>query len=198
MSNSVTHPPLQWATPVLVTRHADAAAVNEALMREIRNSSGQGPLTIGVEHATKSNQEILRSSNPAVGSLLGWIFDAAHTLNEAVLGEHAGAADDMMIAEAWAVVYQPSGYHRLHTHPGSAWSGVYYVDTGDLRKGTGLIEFIDPRTASIGWQPEPVLAAEPEAGMLVAFPSWLVHDVSPVVATHDRVCIAFNIGFEKG
>ncbi|MFE9687137.1 TIGR02466 family protein [Streptomyces sp. NPDC006285] len=191
-------PPQSWATPVLVTKHAGTEAVNKALLAEIRSSSGEGLLTIGVEHASKSNQEILRSANPAVGALLEWIFAAAHTLNEAVLGEHAAAADETMIAEAWAVVYQPNGYHRLHSHPGSAWSGVYYVDTGDLLEGTGLIEFIDPRTAAIGRDADPVIDVVPEAGMLVAFPSWLVHDVSPVVATRDRICIAFNIGFEKG
>lgn len=191
-------PPQSWAIPVLVTKHTETEEVNKALLAEIRNSNGEDLLTIGVEHATKSNQEILRSANPAVGTLLEWIFGAAHTLNEAALGEHAAAADEMMIAEAWAVVYEPSGYHRLHSHPGSAWSGVYYVDTGDLREGTGLIEFIDPRTAAIGRETSPVIEVSPESGMLVAFPSWLVHDVSPVVATRDRICIAFNIGFEKG
>lgn len=191
-------PTLQWATPVLVKRHENTHDINQALLAEILDSNGDGLLTIGVEHATKSNQEILRSANPAVGALLEWIFDAAHTLNAAVLGESAAAADELMIAEAWAVVYQPTGYHRLHAHPGSAWSGVYYVDTGDLQQGTGLIEFIDPRTAAIGSEAHPVIDVVPEAGMMVAFPSWLTHDVSPVVATRNRVCIAFNIGFEKG
>ena len=39
-------------------------------------------------------------------------------------------------------------YHAPHSHPDSAWSGVYYVDAGTDspdRPLSGVLEFLDPR-----------------------------------------------------
>jgi len=39
-------------------------------------------------------------------------------------------------------------YHAPHSHPDSAWSGVYYVDAGKFnpnRPLSGGLEFLDPR-----------------------------------------------------
>ncbi|MEZ5648896.1 MAG: putative 2OG-Fe(II) oxygenase [Alphaproteobacteria bacterium] len=33
----------------------------------------------------------------------------------------------------------------------------------------------------------------PHAGMMVLFPSWLVHAVRPYRGTHTRISIAFNL-----
>jgi hypothetical protein len=47
----------------------------------------------------------------------------------------------------WANVNAPGGFNRFHTHAGSTWSGVYYVDPGtppdDTDEGTPL-HFFDP------------------------------------------------------
>jgi len=70
-----------------------------------------------------------------------------------VLNRYVGAGRNSrgenveMIAEAWAVVYRDWGYHMLHSHHDSAWSGVYYVHTGQMAPDAGLIEFLDPRPA---------------------------------------------------
>ena len=42
----------------------------------------------------------------------------------------------------WANINPPGGYNRSHTHPGSLWSGVYYVQTPEA---CGRVIYTDPR-----------------------------------------------------
>ena len=47
--------------------------------------------------------------------------------------------------QAWANVSRAGDSHASHTHPGSTWSGVYYVDAGETSGEEGAaIELIDP------------------------------------------------------
>src|SRR5207244_1257414 len=100
--------------------------------------------------------------------------------------------------EAWSVAYGQDGFHGMHVHHGSSWSGVYYVSTGSLTPGSGQIQLIDPRAgaAARGATPEALAyALDPFDGLIIAFPSWLYHWVTPVNAPTARVCVAFNVGF---
>ena len=83
-------------------------------------------------------------------------------------------------------------YHAPHSHPDSAWSGVYYVDPdtdSPDRPLSGVLEFLDPRagveavTAPGDPYGEP-FRVRPQAGLLVIFPSWLYHWVHPIRAKH--------------
>lgn len=117
----------------------------------------------------------------------------------AVAGTDSRGRQVPMIAEAWAVVYREWGYHNMHSHHDSAWSGVYYVHTGNITPGSGNIEFLDPRPAANASQParSPLMAFPPEPGLMLMFPSWLQHWVTPYAGDSTRICVAFNIGFER-
>ena len=55
-------------------------------------------------------------------------------------GEFGGQAEFI----AWATILRKGGYNSVHTHPGCAWSGVYYVDTGGAAAsgdGGGCIDY---------------------------------------------------------
>ncbi|MEO0368375.1 MAG: TIGR02466 family protein, partial [Pseudomonadota bacterium] len=107
----------------------------------------------------------------------------------------------------WANINPVGGYNRGHTHPGSLWSGVYYVQTP---KNCGRIYFNDPRSqahvilpakdkgeqSSEHW---PEVFYEAIAGRLILFPSWLRHEVEPNMTnlkgdSADRISISFNFG----
>ena len=99
---------------------------------------------------------------------------------------------------AWANVSTRGNYHRMHNHPGSAWSGCYYV-TGkpDMTSLGGTLELYDPRpfaemTDVPGTPYGQRLVIRPEAGLMVLFPGWLYHFVHPVVTDEPRISIAFN------
>ncbi len=107
----------------------------------------------------------------------------------------------------WANVTGPGGYNRSHTHPGSLWSGVYYVQAP---KDCGRIVFEDPRPQANVLSPflnEEAQRAEHWStvhydaleGRLILFPSWLQHSVEPNFSelknpACQRISISFNLG----
>jgi uncharacterized protein (TIGR02466 family) len=54
------------------------------------------------------------------------------------------------IDSMWAIVNPPGASNRAHIHPGSLWSGVYYVKAPE---NSGQIEFLDPRPENLMNQP---------------------------------------------
>ncbi|MDX8352562.1 TIGR02466 family protein [Cognatiyoonia sp. IB215182] len=120
-------------------------------------------------------------------------------------GYHKGAT--LEIGTMWSIVNPPGSSNRAHIHPGSLWSGVYYVQTPE---DCGDIEFIDPRTENLvrpaRHQPNKKrprtcwtkVNFTPTAGKMLIFPSWLYHGVSPNLTTQkgsagERVIISFNL-----
>jgi uncharacterized protein (TIGR02466 family) len=110
---------------------------------------------------------------------------------------------------AWANVNSPGDGNEFHTHPGSFWSGTYYVDDGydgsEERRG-GEFEMQDPRGIAPAMY-APLLAfktpgglsvgssetASPTTGHMMLFPAWLSHAVRPYEGKRKRISIAFNL-----
>jgi uncharacterized protein (TIGR02466 family) len=99
---------------------------------------------------------------------------------------------------AWAAVNRRGHYNTSHVHPMATWSGVYYVDPGDApQQGLGaVLEFEHPIQAMVmnffpGLLPS-TLCVRPEAGLVVLFPSSLVHNVRMYHGERPRICVPFN------
>jgi uncharacterized protein (TIGR02466 family) len=99
---------------------------------------------------------------------------------------------------AWAAVNRRGHYNTSHVHPMATWSGVYYVDPGDApQQGLGaVLEFEHPIQAMVmnffpGLLPS-TLCVRPEAGLVVLFPSSLVHNVRTYHGERPRICVPFN------
>jgi uncharacterized protein (TIGR02466 family) len=111
-------------------------------------------------------------------------------------------------ANMWANVNRSGHANEFHSHPGSFWSGVYYVDDGGIADDPSLggeLEFMDPRGPGPAmYAPQLAFGAaglsvganemvRPRAGRLVMFPSWLLHQVRPYKGNAERISIAFNL-----
>lgn len=118
---------------------------------------------------------------------------------------------ELHVSTMWAIINPPGGTNRSHIHPGSLWSGVYYLRTP---KDCGNIEFIDPRTANLMRQPKfranekrpksrwTKVNITPTESKMVVFPAWLYHAVDPNLSDldgddADRVIISFNVNQRK-
>jgi len=115
--------------------------------------------------------------------------------------------------QAWANVNGPGDANICHYHPGSFWSGTYYVDDGGCADDPSLggeFEMIDPRGPGPGmYAPGLKFAGEdgasvgsgetirPRPGLLFLFPSWLFHQVRPYRGRDLRISIAFNLGLSS-
>ena len=104
-------------------------------------------------------------------------------------------------AVGWASVCRKGNYNAPHIHPESAWSGVYYVDSGDpdvTIPHSSCLELMDPRPAAGGVTTpgdpfgHPVRIS-PQAGLLIFFPGWLTHWVHPHSGLRERIAISFNV-----
>jgi uncharacterized protein (TIGR02466 family) len=88
-----------------------------------------------------------------------------------------------------------------HIHGGCYWSAVYYV-RADEGEGGDLV-FHDPRMPGLVMHApdlkpragggEQQVSTRPAAGMLILFPSWLAHSVTPWRGQGRRISVAFNL-----
>lgn len=189
------------AFPTLIGRLQipDADAMNQELQalilaEEARHES-VGRSNIGGWH---SRTDFLNNPEPAVGALTTWLTWAVSRMIDATAGP--GSFQGTLSLSAWAAICRAGAYHAPHSHPDSAWSGVYYVDAGTSHPDhslSGVLEFLDPRAGveavSAPGDPygEPV-RVRPEAGLIVVFPSWLYHWVHPYAGHIPRIAVSFN------
>jgi len=100
----------------------------------------------------------------------------------------------------WANIALEKNYQEFHTHDGSIFSAVYYIE---VPEGSGSIVFNDPK------QPDmlPIKNINernhlsfirtkylPKAGRLLIFRSYLSHMVEPGTNSSERISVSLNFG----
>jgi uncharacterized protein (TIGR02466 family) len=188
-----------FPTPIGTTLVPDCDAMNEGLRalilaEEVEHPS-VGRSNIGGWH---SRTDFLNRPVAAVEALTTWLTWGVNHMVNATAGPDRFKGTISLAA--WATICRAGAYHAPHSHPDSAWSGVYYVDAGagdPNRPLSGVLEFIDPRagveavTAPGDPYGEP-FRVRPQSGLLVIFPSWLYHWVHPYAGQVPRIAISFN------
>lgn len=186
-----------WGTPIVRNPSAVSPETLEDLKALVlREDARQRGARIGTFNASKTESDLLVLLDPPLKVLRDAIVELERVMLEALRIEHAVNGRGAL-AEAWGVVYHDWGFHRVHSHHDSAWSGVLYVDMGDSRDEDGQIEFLDPRPSACARHSDDpaVTTIKPAAGEMILFPSWLEHWVTPHQGTRPRIVIAFNMGY---
>ncbi len=109
---------------------------------------------------------------------------------------------------AWANINRHGHGNDTHAHPGSVFSGCYYVDDGGIADDPSLggeLQLADPRgIAPAMYAPELAVALSgcqtaggnelipPKTGQMLLFPAWLGHGVRPYFGQGTRISVAFN------
>src|SRR5262245_44211320 len=194
---------LAYPTPIGRFRIPDAGDVNRELRRLIMEKEAVEPsddyANVGGWH---SRSNLLDWPQPEVAALKGWILEAVrHMVAASTDGKSVTGRVSVV---AWANVARQGHYHRVHNHPSSAWSGVYYVHVGPDAPGqplSGVLELCDPRpfTEMVATPGSPFgqrAIFRPEPGMMVLFPSWLYHFVNPFQGDGERISVAFNVQWQ--
>lgn len=92
----------------------------------------------------------------------------------------------------WVNVMKPGGTHSGHIHPHSVVSGTVYVA---VPEGSGALKLEDPRLPMLMAAPPrdgTFVYAEPRAGSLFLWESWLRHEVMTSAAKAERISVSFN------
>ncbi len=197
-----------FATPVAAVALPDMAARNlelsEIILRRRAGTTGVQASNAGGWH---SDRTIAEWGGTPVEEVLALARQVANQLTADRQGRRISPRWTM---QAWANVNGPGDGNISHYHPGSFWSGTYYVDDGGCGHDPALggeFEMLDPRGPAPGmYAPALRFAGEdgasagagetirPKPGLLILFPSWLFHQVRPYRGDRLRISIAFNLG----
>jgi uncharacterized protein (TIGR02466 family) len=180
---------------------ADATSLNPKLkdfiQKQQRSSLGAAKTNVGGWHSEFGQLEFCGDAGK---TLVRRMLDMADEATNRVIGEYGHAPRKMeWTLHAWANVNRQGDFNRIHTHPGSTWSGVYYVDTGTTGsdQGSTPLHLFDPCQGRANTFLPGLVASSfvlrPEPGLMILFPSYLAHMVFPHTGEAPRISIAFNL-----
>lgn len=197
------------AFPTLIGRFhpPESGPLNHELRRLVLEHEKKEPndphANVGGWH---SRNNLLEWPDPSIQRLRETIAQGVQSMVEATLEQLRRFGSNRQFGGkisliAWANVSRRGNYHTVHNHPGSCWSGVYYVHCGegadaDQSRG-GFLDLLDPRpfTEMVPVPGEPYgqkISVKPKPGMMLIFPGFLYHFVHPFAAEGERISIAFN------
>lgn len=202
-----------FSTPLLVFSIPDHTRINDELRRAV--------LAREAAYPAYQDHEVVGWSSPHDLSMMDWAGGPLKTLFEYVIqvatqatefSDRTGKASQhpaWRVAEIWANVQRTGGSNGSHSHPGSFWSGVYYVDVGDISTSHdhgGELQLFDPR----GCLPRMLapylryaipelhdagntISFTPTTGQCAMFPGWQNHAVAQYKGKTPRISVAFNL-----
>jgi uncharacterized protein (TIGR02466 family) len=205
-----------FAVPFSFSRYPHHERVNPALKRYIlasekdAASANPRPLTQRNAAVFESHFDLFRDADASIQELKTFCWDQLLAVIGMLNRYDLQTLHRLQIYnDCWYHVTRRGGFFGVHNHPNASWSGVYCVDPGRSDAGakdSGRLSFINPMITSAmhmdagiarmqlpyGYQ---VAGVTLEAGQLVIFPSWVLHDVKPFEGQGERITIAFNCWF---
>lgn len=205
-----------FAVPFSFGRYSEHERLNPALKAYVLAQEQGGraanprPLTQRNAPTFESHFNLFRDTEPAIQELKVFCWDQLLAMIGQLNRYDLPTLQRMQIFnDCWFHITRRGGFFGVHIHPNASWSGVYCVDPGRSDAGakdSGRLSFVNPMIMSAmhvdagiarmqlphGYQVASVML---EAGQLVIFPSWVLHDVKPFEGQGERITIAFNCWF---
>jgi uncharacterized protein (TIGR02466 family) len=216
MSNPFDLTPRQfWATPFYQRVWQDqpteapgiVAHLYDIKARETaRIASGIAPAAKSATGLFESNFDLFASPHPGLARLVAFVTE---TVREAVAHVNGSRLNPerlkVTIPDSWFHVTTDGGFHDAHFHGGCSWCGIYYLQSSDLGRGpergapNGGNRFYSPLAAGGGYKDlgnqyldVTYVDPPPRDGLLILFPSYLLHSALPYRGERDRIVISFN------
>ena len=100
------------------------------------------------------------------------------------LAQFAGFSD-VQIHNLWFQQYKKDSTHTWHIHYGCQWTNVYYLDFNELNPKTQILKFMTKEVVDM-----PV-----KEGMILTFPSSVIHRAPPNNHNSTKTIISYNSDF---
>jgi len=163
-------------------------SVNEQLLKEIRDHKREQPVSLPSTHpgCWRGTRKY-----PSESMLLN-LFGKASMDAAARQGLDTRERKYSVRVSYWVNVNGSGGFNELHNHVLGDYSGVYYV------KGTGTGDISFHSTEQLNKMIAPgmpfadSISISPQDGMLLVFPSYMLHSVHPNLSNKERISIAFD------
>lgn len=189
-----------FAVPLATCQWDDSAALNQDLRDRIfahrKTYRGDGRSNVGGWRSETGQLEFLGDAGrEVIDRLHAMTFEATRTVFQQ---QNLSAPQIRWQLQGWANVCDPGAFNSAHSHPGSTWSGVYYVDDGaPSSPHHSQLQLIAPEqgraSTFMPYLLPDTLCINPVSGMMVLFPSYLMHAVLPHHGQRPRVSIALNL-----
>nr|WP_272905829.1 TIGR02466 family protein [Pseudomonas petrae] len=207
---STIHITKLFPTPVAALVVPDHENLNKDLKEIILRRSHE---KVGASHSNEggwqSSEDFPEWSGPAGETLIAFGQQFVNHLSAVLTPEHGLVnANLQWTLSAWANINYKGHSNSLHGHPGSYWSGVYWVDDGkdETPSNTGgELVFHDPRglmptllNPALRMKIEGCLSAglspsvKPSSGTFLIFPSWFLYAVDRYQGSGSRKSVAVN------
>jgi uncharacterized protein (TIGR02466 family) len=206
-----------FATPFAFSKHPNPQAMNAELRELFLQREKEGAKYANPNPYTQRNAELFESHfdlfkwpESCVQQLKSFCWSELMSLIAGINQYDRTMMDRFLIySDAWFHITRRGGFFGIHNHPMASWSGVYCVAGGEHdpnAPSSGQLSFIHPNImntmymdASVAQMAAPFTYASQnfqlEAGQLVFFPSWVLHEVKPFIGSGERITVAFNCWF---
>ena len=200
-----------YAVPLLHAQLPGADALNAELRALFLDFEAQGDRHRDIQDRDtqhgifESNFYLHRRQEPAVRQLFAHVDSILKNFIRGINGFDDERMDNIeMDMHSWFHVTRRGGFQSVHNHPNASWSAIYCVDPGDSPEPqSGIVRFHDPRVGSDMYRdpanehmqvPYRIGAwkLSHRAGQLIAFPSYLLHEVFPYTGERPRIVVALN------
>ena len=188
-----------FQTPLVVHVWKDGPELNTALRKSIaahrEQNAGIKKSNSGGWHSEAGQLEFCGDAGQRLLSYMRALGDEA---TRRFLGGDRGELRPFRWSlDAWANVNFSGDFNKVHAHPGSTWSGTYYVDAGSPSDAAAPLHLIEPcqgrgNTFFPSERPSNIFV-QPVPGLMVLFPSYVPHMVIPHQGADARISIAFNL-----
>lgn len=179
-----------FGTPLAAFRMPQAGEINPTLLSWLKQKEhGQGADTARPLNGWHTELDLDRGARPDVQEIADSMRHAMYNMLGILTGlERFEAQLDL---QANASIYRARSHGHLTMHPGTAWSGIYFVEAAKLAQestgNAGQLSFHDPRTRAGMLDPpgnryRPTWQLKPSDGLMVVFPSWLQFQVNGFVS----------------
>ena len=202
-----------WPTPILRKKLPQHQALNSQLA-ELFYEHRRVNDKVNAAVYSSSDDLLSRYNEPSLNQLFKFISDSVFEIASAVnapFWQHSRSSKmSMNVVGAWFQIQNGHGFHEMHNHGNCSWSGVYYVQVDDqktreshptLGAMNGITRFYGHHVDVIGggymdsgnhYLQSTSFDSQPEAGVLVVFPSHLKHMALPYEGDKDRIIVSFN------
>ena len=146
------------------------------------------------QNLIESKFDFFRDETPIVRKTAQWITNVlTDTINTLQMED---IDYNFVYNESWYHITKTNGMHEPHTHPRCSWCGIYYLQSGDGDSGHTVFQnpvcptYID--RGNLYLNSGSSIRVLPKDGLLVLFPSFLIHYQALYKGVEDRIVVAFN------
>lgn len=204
-----------WTTTLYTRVWDDHEAVSPSLIELFHRiqtrsphpiASAVAPMAKSTRGLFESEFDLFQINHPAISQLVRFIEETVRVAVSHINGAKTDPATiQVEFLDSWFHITTDGGFHDAHYHPGCSWCGIMYIALGDMTRTpgvgapNGLNRFYSPINSGGAYRDfgnryleQSLLDIPPQDGMLLLFPSYLLHSALPYRGDRERIVVSFN------